>query len=151
MGVYNFAVIAFEVATGQPAFHPALVPAKLMRVIVSGQKPQMPRSVVAALKDLIASGWAIDPAKRPTVSEACNGLAIANWCVFPGADAKEVADAERELPNDGRTSPMAVALRGGKLESRSARLKGEIAQIRALMPEIDLAPEHARTSARDRA
>jgi hypothetical protein len=30
----------------------------------------------------------------------CGILAGANCCVFPGADAKEVAEAEAALPND---------------------------------------------------
>jgi hypothetical protein len=32
----------------------------------------------------------------------CGIQAGANWCVFPGVDAKEVAGAEAALPNDTR-------------------------------------------------
>jgi serine/threonine protein kinase len=135
MDVYSFAVIAYELATGQPAFDPKLPPGPLMMAILGGKVPQVPSSVAPVLRQVIERGWALDPKQRPTMAEVCETLAGASWCVFPGADAKKVAEAELELPIDATASPATVALRVEKLEAENSALKSEVAQIPALKAE----------------
>jgi cell division protein FtsB len=136
MDVYSFAVIAYEIATGKPAFDPTLPPAKLMLAILSGKKPHIPSSVTSALRHVIKRGWGTDPKERPTMLEICEKFAAVGWCVFPDADAEQVAAAELELPIDATTSLATIALHVGKLEAENTRMKGEIAQIPALKSEI---------------
>jgi cell division protein FtsB len=69
------------------------------------------------------------------MAQVCEILASANWCVFPGADAKKVAEAELELPIDATASPATVALRVEKLEAEISTLKSENARIPTLKAE----------------
>jgi cell division protein FtsB len=64
------------------------------------------------------------------MAEICGALAGARWCVFPGADAKKVAEAELELPIEATASPATVALRVEKLEAENSALKSEIAVLK---------------------
>jgi hypothetical protein len=128
--------------------------------IMDGKVPQVPGSVHPALREVIERGWATDPKQRPTMAQVCEILARANWCVFPEADAKEVAKAELELANDATVPPAMGALRFEKPEAESCeaaqipalkgvvgRMKSGVAQVPALEGESAgirvLAPENA--------
>jgi uncharacterized small protein (DUF1192 family) len=136
MDVYSFAMVAYEIAMGIPAFDPAQPPARLMLAILGGEVPQVPRSVAPVLREVIERGWARDPQERLTMSQVCGLLAGTSWCVFPGTDARKVAEAEFELPIDTTASPARIALHFNKLEAENARLRSEVAQIPAFMSEI---------------
>jgi hypothetical protein len=103
----------------------------------------------------------MDAAQRPTMSEVCEILASTNWRVFPGADAKKVAEAELELRSGEAASPATDAGRIGKLDaeglssksenakfkSENARLTSEIARMRpdpAPMKRVVVAPMAVR-------
>jgi serine/threonine-protein kinase len=113
MDVYSFAVIAYEIATGTPAFDPKLPRAKLLFAILAGKMPEIPSSVTPVLRQVIEQGWAIDPRQRSTMRKICEKFASVGWCVFPDADAEKVAEAELELPIDA-PPPATIALRVGK-------------------------------------
>ena len=119
-------MIAYELATGKPAFDPKMPPGKLMFAIIGGKLPKIPSTVNPALMQVIERGWATDPARRPTMAQICEILTSVNWCVFPGADATKVAEAELELPVEGTTS-----LRIRKLEDEIAALKTEVSTLKA--------------------
>jgi hypothetical protein len=129
MDVYSFAMIAYELATGEPAFDPKLPIARLIGAIMGGRLPQVPGSVHPALKQVLERGWAMDPKERPTMAQVCEILTTANWCVFPGADSKEVAEAEMELPKDVTALLTRVAQRFEKLEGERMTLNIDVAQI----------------------
>jgi serine/threonine-protein kinase len=135
MDVYSFAVIAYELVTGKPAFDSKLPPMLLMNAIGSGRVPPVPSSVAPVLRQVIERGWALDPKQRPTMAAICETLTIARWCVFPGADAKKVVEAELE-PMDAMASPATVALRSGELESEISALKGEVAVLQGANTQI---------------
>jgi glycosyltransferase involved in cell wall biosynthesis len=65
----------------------------------------------------------------------CRVLAGANWCVFPGADAKEVAEAKAALPNDTTIRRQRGRRAAEALEAEKASLGNEIAWVRALESE----------------
>ena len=135
MDIYSFAIIAFELATGKPAFDPTMPPMLLMRAIGDGELPEIPAEVNPALKEVIERGWATDPKQRPPMAEICEILAKVKWCVFPGADPKKVAEAELELPIDETSSPATIAIGFRTLQAEVSSLKDENAQIPALKSE----------------
>jgi cell division protein FtsB len=102
-----------------------------MRAIDAGKVPQVPSSVAPVLRQVIERGWALDPKQRPTIAQVCEILSGADWCVFPGADAIKVAEAELELPIDVTASPATVALRVGKLEAAISGVKSENATLKS--------------------
>jgi hypothetical protein len=77
------------------------------------------------LREVLERGWATDPKREQTMARVCETLAGANWSVVPGADGKEVAETEPELPTDPATVAACGARRCVKIEAEKGSVKGE--------------------------
>jgi hypothetical protein len=82
------------------------------------------------LREVLERGWATDPKRGQTMTRVCETLAGGNWSIVPGADGKEVAETELELPTDPASSPATVARRCVKIEAENGSLKGANARNR---------------------
>jgi serine/threonine protein kinase len=88
--VYSFALLAFELETGNPVFNPKIPLIKLVMDIQSDRRPALPSGMHPVLKSIVERGWKADPAERPTMAEICTELSKVEWLVFGGADAGRV-------------------------------------------------------------
>jgi serine/threonine protein kinase len=88
--VYSFALIAYEVAVGQPAFPLTLAPTALMEKVTMGERRPLPANMEAALPTIVERGWSKDPAMRPSFNEIFLVLESIEFRLRPGIDSVRV-------------------------------------------------------------
>jgi serine/threonine protein kinase len=72
--VFAFALILFEILTGERAFPTELSPYAIGLQVISGDRPRIRDSVLPAVWELITNCWADEPDDRPTFEEIVDQL-----------------------------------------------------------------------------
>jgi serine/threonine protein kinase len=62
--VYSFSPILFELLVREPVFSPTLTAAKVMKRVLSNERPLIPNEVPPIIRKIIKRGWAVDPEVR---------------------------------------------------------------------------------------
>jgi serine/threonine protein kinase len=89
--VYAFAVLLFELVTGQRAFN--IGPGGNYKHVINlarGVRPKFPSSVSVAMQDLISRAWAHDPAERLSFPDVFERLTRMRFEIMEGVQVGEV-------------------------------------------------------------
>jgi mitogen-activated protein kinase kinase len=136
--VWALGLTLYEVVAKKPAFDAKWKLAKLLRTIGSDERPELPASVSAELREVITSCWDKDPRKRMTAQEICEKLSKVGWLVVEGGDAGRIRAFLERFPLDQAAtgSDIAAALADRErviveLESEVATLKRRVAALEA--------------------
>ncbi|KAG0612965.1 hypothetical protein M758_6G066400 [Ceratodon purpureus] len=81
--IYSFAMVGYEILTGNLPF-PNISNAEVRRLVLKGERPQLPDGCPDKLKDLIKRCWSEDPQKRPPFGYICTTLRHLKYCAIIG-------------------------------------------------------------------
>jgi serine/threonine protein kinase len=90
--VYSFALILYELLVGEPVFPPAIALGTLMDKIMNGIRPELPESMNATAKNIIETGWAVDPKVRYSFDEIWSRLARINFRLTSNVNSSKVLE-----------------------------------------------------------
>jgi hypothetical protein len=88
--VYSFAMILSELLVGQPVFDSGMALGVLMTQVTSGVRPMLPESMNAAVREIIESGWSVNPAVRPSFDKIWWRLERINFQLTGRVDSSKV-------------------------------------------------------------
>ena len=71
--VYSFAMVCFEILTGDMPF-PNLTPNEVKKKVLDGERPQIPDHCPERLRSLIEACWRREPEERPRFGVICDEL-----------------------------------------------------------------------------
>lgn len=99
--VYSFAILSWEVLSGQEAYVKMTLDSHFDQVVVKGQRPKLKaanakRRLSEELQVLLADMWKVDPKGRPSFAQICETLAYDD--VFTRED-RGIDDRTRRLTN----------------------------------------------------
>ena len=67
--VYSFGIVSWEIASRQMPWAGVNARSIFRRVVLTGDRPEMPNDVSADIEVIIRSCWREDPTARPTFSD----------------------------------------------------------------------------------
>jgi mitogen-activated protein kinase kinase kinase 9 len=95
--VFSFGVLLYEIVTGERAYDLKLTLFQLINLIGNGRMPEVPKTVVPFVGDMIRSCWSLDPEKRPAFNEILCELRKNEFKVFPSVNPERIRQFVREL------------------------------------------------------
>lgn len=87
--VYSFAILMYEVLTGNEAYPGITGGVKLMNLVSEGFRPEFRGEIKPSLESLIRQCWSQEPDQRPTFEDIYNFLAYGSDLVFGDVEDKE--------------------------------------------------------------
>ncbi|KAG0612962.1 hypothetical protein M758_6G066100 [Ceratodon purpureus] len=72
--IYSFAMVCYEILTGKLPFPNISSQREVRRLVLKGERPQLPDGCPDRLKELIHRCWSDDPQKRPAFGDICKEL-----------------------------------------------------------------------------
>jgi serine/threonine-protein kinase 24/25/MST4 len=87
---YAFALILYEILTGEHAFSPNLSPIGLMLKVIRRDRPDIPGTILPPVRDLITRCLATEPDQRPSLAEIFDVLASMDFTISPKVDTPTV-------------------------------------------------------------
>ncbi|KAG0580357.1 hypothetical protein KC19_4G167800 [Ceratodon purpureus] len=104
MDVYSFAMVCYEILTGQVPFHEISNPNQVKRKILNGDRPQLPdHCPLKQLKTLIEECWNQEPVKRPTFAAICKRLRWIKYLLMTSYHLTIEKPLQREHPVQGKS------------------------------------------------
>jgi serine/threonine protein kinase len=88
--IYAFALILYEILTGEHAFSRRLTMYQLMAKVTRGVRPAMPGTIRPTVRDLITKCWAAEPDQRPSFAEIFDILKAMDFMISPNVDTPTV-------------------------------------------------------------
>ncbi|KAG0569169.1 hypothetical protein KC19_6G070600 [Ceratodon purpureus] len=82
--IYSFAMVGYEILTGKIPFPNISNPKEVKRLVLKGERPQLPDRCPTRLKNLIKRCWSEDPQKRPAFGDICTELWHMKFCFIAG-------------------------------------------------------------------
>jgi hypothetical protein len=79
--VYSFGMVCFEILSGDVPF-PSLTPKEVKRIVLGGERPQLPDVCPERLRCLIGACWRPEPNERPRFDDICAELRDLTWARF---------------------------------------------------------------------
>ena len=83
--IFSYGMIVFQLITQKPPFDTSVSFQDIKKLIIEGNRPNIPESVPPCYASLIEKCWNQDPSKRPTFSNIVESFVKGNL-EFPGAD-----------------------------------------------------------------
>ena len=81
---YSFAMVFFEVLSGCVPFPNCHNEKDIKRMVLKGERPELPKDCPPSLKALIEKCWDHNPRKRLTFDEICLELKYLKYCLMQG-------------------------------------------------------------------
>jgi serine/threonine protein kinase len=103
---YAFALILYELLVGKPVFNPGAALGVVMNQIMTGARPEIPRSMNETVKDIIQKGWAVDPTVRYSFDEIWSRLEGINFQLTGDVNTEHVCAFISWLKQAARSSPV---------------------------------------------
>jgi serine/threonine protein kinase len=72
--VYSFAMVCYEILTGQVPFFQIMTPSIVKTKVLNGNRPELPLYCPPKVKTLIEECWNQEPIKRPSFDNICKRL-----------------------------------------------------------------------------
>jgi hypothetical protein len=89
--VWSFAMIAYEIAVGQPVFSRQLSRHDVRSMWIQNEWPRIPHHVADFLQHVIRSARTLVPGRRPSFEDIFQQLSANQFNLFDGVDSLEVA------------------------------------------------------------
>jgi hypothetical protein len=89
--VYSFALIWYEIVTGNRVFSMTMSFAQIARGAADGIRPRVPEIFPPELKDLMTQCWSPLPDERKSFEEICTIFRASGWKFFPDVNTRAVA------------------------------------------------------------
>jgi serine/threonine protein kinase len=99
--VFAFGLILYEILVGHPVFDPKLDPVRLMFLVLTNRRADLPDAMPEAMKTLIKQCWAEDPDDRPSFHDILSELERIQFQIHPQVKWPAV----KEFLADIRSSP----------------------------------------------
>jgi hypothetical protein len=74
-------MVCFEILSGDVPF-PSLTPKEVKRIVLGGERPQLPDVCPERLRCLIGACWRPEPNERPRFDDICAELRDLTWARF---------------------------------------------------------------------
>jgi serine/threonine protein kinase len=88
--VFAFGLILYEILTNNPVFGSKLGPRQIMRMVLTGERPNIPDNIPAFVKSMIRSCWSTDRAARFSFAELFKILDENEFKICVGVDPAQV-------------------------------------------------------------
>lgn len=82
--VYSFGMVCFEILTGEVPFSRVSSPKDVKRMVLVGDRPELPDDCSDVLKGLISSCWKAEANHRPPFAEICKRLRFLKYSIMRG-------------------------------------------------------------------
>jgi serine/threonine protein kinase len=98
--VFSFGLIVFELVTGQTAFSRELTKYQIgFKVVVKDERPEIPKFVIPAVRNLIMDCWATEPDDRPSFEEIVDQLMEMKFKIIPGVNPSKLFQFYKNIEN----------------------------------------------------
>jgi hypothetical protein len=82
--IYSFAMVCYEILSGDKPFHDVSLPRKLKEKVKNGERPYLPQYCPKKLKILIERCWNPIPKEQPSSTEVCSELKYLKYLLMTG-------------------------------------------------------------------
>ena len=82
--IYSYAMVCYEVLTGCLPYSNCYNAIDMMKMVLKGERPGLPKDCPPRLKALIENCWDQNPRKRPGFDEICLELKCLKYCLLQG-------------------------------------------------------------------
>jgi serine/threonine protein kinase len=82
--IHSFAMVCFEILTGELPFGDIDNPKKMKTMILDGNRPKLPTQCPFLLRALIEKCWNPEPKSRPTFDDICQELKYVKYVLLTG-------------------------------------------------------------------
>jgi serine/threonine protein kinase len=105
--VYSFSLIAYEVLVGKPVF-PATTPLPvLIRKVCQGDRPPLPKSMDATIRQIVKQGCSVRPADRRSFEAILEAFRRIRFKMTPAVDTRKVSEFVALVEPSAQLAPAA--------------------------------------------
>jgi serine/threonine protein kinase len=135
--VYSFSLILYELLVGERVFPSTIASGDLMRRVLSGVRPKLPKSMRSTVKDIISRGWSVKPGKRRMFDKIFDLLDGIHFKLTSRVDVQKVAAFVTFVDNQMATVPrMQLLEQQSEMDSLRKRLEQQQSKNRTLQDQL---------------
>ncbi|KAG0608927.1 hypothetical protein M758_8G143900 [Ceratodon purpureus] len=117
--VYCFALVCCDILTGDRPF-PKIPEIDVKRMVLKGERPELPTTCPPSLEVLIKDCWNQDPEKRPKFDDICRRLEILKASLGTDDAGQDIQMASQKVDIASSTSSAVKETESGHVRNRSA-------------------------------
>jgi serine/threonine protein kinase len=96
--VFAFGLILYELLTGQPVVSKSLTKWQILhKIVINGERPEIPESVPPDAEDLITDCWARKTRDRPSFEKIVDRLEEVKFKVCPNVNSRKLSAFVKEI------------------------------------------------------